>query len=100
MRLKKCPKCGHSAPVEIWISFGKCPHCHYMELLEELRKEAETMNKWGKTLTKKEKVLSMRKCPWCGYVLEEEIHHYPDKVEFKYQCKNCRFTYVEVVWRK
>ena len=56
MRLKKCPKCGHSAPVEIWISFGKCPHCHYMELIEELRKEAETMNKWGKTLTKKEKV--------------------------------------------
>jgi len=55
MRLKKCPKCGHSAPVEIWVSFGKCPYCNFKELLEELRKEAETMNKWGKTLTKKEK---------------------------------------------
>ena len=38
----------------------------------------------------------VRKCPWCGYVLEEEIHHYPDKVEFRYKCPNCGSTYVEV----
>jgi len=56
MRLKKCPKCGHSAPIEIWISFGKCPHCNFKELVNELKKEAEIMNKWGKSLTKKEKV--------------------------------------------
>ena len=46
MKFKKCPKCGHSIPVFVWIHFKKCPQCHLDEFLEELRKLGEIKTSW------------------------------------------------------